>query len=86
MVSDASVRTNDGNVRLSVTGSVPIAARMTAVESELSGKDLSDDNINAAAEKAGDGLDFIGDIHASDEYRAHLTKVYARRVLKTVAG
>ncbi len=84
IVGIGAVRTNDGNVQLSVTGSVPIAARLSAVESEISGKDLSDDNIKAAAEKATEGLDFVGDIHASDEYRAHLTKVYARRALESL--
>jgi aerobic carbon-monoxide dehydrogenase medium subunit len=86
IVGIGAVRTSSGDVRLSVTGSVPIAARMTAVEQEISGKDLTADNIKAAVEKAGDGLDFIGDIHASDEYRAHLTKVYARRALEKIAG
>ena len=86
IVGIAAVRTSGGDVRAAVTGSVPIAVRLSAVESELSGKDLSDDNIKAAAEKAGDGLDFVGDIHASDEYRAHLTKVYTRRALQKIAG
>jgi aerobic carbon-monoxide dehydrogenase medium subunit len=85
IVGIGAVRGNDGNVRLSVTGSVPIAARLTAVESEISGKDLSEDNIKAAAEKATEGMDFVGDIHASDEYRAHLTKVYTRRALESLA-
>jgi aerobic carbon-monoxide dehydrogenase medium subunit len=86
IVGIGAVRTTSGDVRLSVTGSVPIAARMTAVEQEISGKDLTEDNIKAAVEKANDGLDFIGDIHASDEYRAHLTKVYARRALEKIAS
>jgi aerobic carbon-monoxide dehydrogenase medium subunit len=86
IVGIGAVRTSDGNVRLAVTGSVPIAARLSAVESEISGKELSEDNIKAAAEKAGDGLDFVGDIHASSEYRAHLTNVYTRRALQKIAG
>lgn len=86
VVGIGAVRTSDGNVRMSVTGSVPIAARLSAVESEISGKDLTEDNISAAAEKATEGMDFIGDIHASDEYRAHLTKVYAKRALQRIAG
>jgi aerobic carbon-monoxide dehydrogenase medium subunit len=86
VVGIGAVRTNDGNVRISVTGSVPIAARLSAVESEISGKDMTEDNINSAAEKATEGMDFIGDIHASDEYRAHLTKVYTKRALQKIAG
>lgn len=84
IVGVAAVRTGGGDVRCAVTGAVPIAVRMNAVESEISGKDLSDDNIKNAAEKATDGLDFVGDIHASDEYRAHLTKVYTRRALEAI--
>ncbi|TVR73132.1 MAG: xanthine dehydrogenase family protein subunit M [Sphaerobacteraceae bacterium] len=86
IVGIAAVKTASGEVRAAVTGSVPIAVRLSAVESEISGKDLSDDNIAAAAEKATEGMDFVGDIHASDEYRAHLTKVYTKRALKKIAG
>jgi aerobic carbon-monoxide dehydrogenase medium subunit len=86
IVGVAAVRTSGGDVRAAVTGSVPIAVRLSAVESEISGKDLSDDNINVAADKATEGLDFVGDIHASEEYRAHLTKVFTRRALKAIAG
>jgi aerobic carbon-monoxide dehydrogenase medium subunit len=85
IVGIAAVKTNGGEVRTAVTGSVPIAVRLSAVEAEINGKDLSAENINAAAEKANDGLDFVGDIHASDEYRAHLTKVYTRRALEAIA-
>jgi aerobic carbon-monoxide dehydrogenase medium subunit len=86
IVGLAAVKTNDGTVRAAVTGSVPIAVRLSAVEAEISGKDLSDDNIAAAAEKATEGMDFVGDIHASEDYRAHLTKVYTKRALKKIAG
>jgi aerobic carbon-monoxide dehydrogenase medium subunit len=86
IVGVGAVRTSGGEVRMAVTGSVPIAARLSAVEAEISGKELTEDNINAAVEKATEGLDFVGDIHASEEYRAHLTKVYARRTLQTLAG
>jgi aerobic carbon-monoxide dehydrogenase medium subunit len=86
IVGIGAVRKNDGTVQLSVTGSVPIAGRLSAVEAEISGKELTDENIAAAAEKATEGMDFVGDIHASEDYRAHLTKVYARRALKSLAS
>jgi aerobic carbon-monoxide dehydrogenase medium subunit len=86
IVGIAAVRTSGGDVRLAVTGSVPIATRLSSAEAEISGKDLGEANINAAAEKASDGLDFVGDIHASEEYRAHLTRVYTRRALNAIAG
>lgn len=86
IVGIAAVRNSNGDVRAAVTGSVPIAVRLSGTESEISGKDLNADNIKAAADKAGDGLDFVGDIHASEEYRAHLTNVYTRRALEAIAG
>ncbi len=86
IVGVAGVRTSGGDVRLTVTGSVPITTRLTAAEGEISGKDLNEANIKAAADKAGEGLDFVGDIHASDQYRAHLTRVFTRRALEKLAG
>lgn len=86
IVGIAAVRTSGGEIRVAVTGSVPIAVRLSATEAEINGKDLNDDNIKAAADKAGDGLEFVGDIHASDDYRAHLTNVYTRRALQKIAG
>jgi aerobic carbon-monoxide dehydrogenase medium subunit len=86
IVGIAAVRTSGGDVRLAVTGSVPIAVRLSAAEAEISGKELNEENIKAAAEKATEGLDFVGDIHASEEYRAHLTKVYTKRALEAIAG
>lgn len=86
IVGIAAVRTSNGDVRAAVTGATPIAIRLSAVESEISGKELSEDNISAAAEKAAEGLDFVGDIHASEEYREHLTKVFTSRALRAIAG
>ena len=48
---------------------------------DLSGKPLTAESIAAACANAGAGLDLMGDIHASAEYRAAMVGVYARRAL-----
>jgi carbon-monoxide dehydrogenase medium subunit len=83
----AVVTKSGGNIasaRVAVTGAGPKAVRLTAVEQALAGQPES--AIEAAAAKATDGLDLNGDIHASEEYRAHLTRVFTRRALETAAS
>lgn len=63
--------------RIAVTGAGPKAQRARAAEDALKGGA----DVAAAAERASDGLDLIGDISASEEYRAHLTRVLTRRAL-----
>jgi carbon-monoxide dehydrogenase medium subunit len=69
------------NVRVALTGAVDHAVRLSSVESALEGQALTAESIAAACEQAGAGLDMLGDIHASAEYRAAMIKVYARRAL-----
>ena len=73
-------------VRIGVTGAGPKAVRATEAEAALRGGKLDDDAIRSAAERAGAGIDFNEDVHASGEYRAHLVTVYAARVLKTAVS
>jgi carbon-monoxide dehydrogenase medium subunit len=61
-----------------ITGK-PVAA--VGVEQALIGKQLNDQTIQEAAAKAADGLDPLGDIFASAEYRAHLARVFSKRAL-----
>jgi aerobic carbon-monoxide dehydrogenase medium subunit len=75
----------DSGVRIAVTGATYLATRLPAVEQALSSGSMDADSINAAVENIGD-LDYAGDHFASAEYRAHLTKVYARRALLRAAG
>jgi aerobic carbon-monoxide dehydrogenase medium subunit len=70
---------------VAVTGAVYKATRLEGVENALSGGNLDADSIAAAAENIGD-LDYAGDHFASSEYRAHLTKVYAKRAITRAAG
>ena len=72
--------------RIGVTGAGPAAVRATAAEDALTGSSLDDSAIEAAAALAGEGIDFNSDVHASGEYRAHLTSVFAARAIRTAAS
>lgn len=69
------------DVRVGITGVGPKAYRATAVEDALRGQTTSEDNVASAAQHAADGVDALGDIHASTEYRSHLARVFAKRAL-----
>jgi carbon-monoxide dehydrogenase medium subunit len=73
------------SARIAVTGAGPKATRLTSMEEALVGKTLDDASVSAAASNAGEGMDFLGDIFASEEYRAHLVKVYAKRAVLAAA-
>jgi carbon-monoxide dehydrogenase medium subunit len=73
---------NATNVRVALTGAADHATRLTEVEQALEGKPLTAESIEAACQNAGESQDYLGDIHASAEYRAAMVKVYARRALK----
>jgi aerobic carbon-monoxide dehydrogenase medium subunit len=65
-----------------ITGAGSKAIRATGVETALAGKALDAAAIDAAAQKAADGLDINADLQGSVEYKAHLVRVYARRALE----
>ncbi|HET8628095.1 MAG TPA: xanthine dehydrogenase family protein subunit M [Thermomicrobiales bacterium] len=71
--------------RVAITGAGPKATRATATEDALKGKKLDEQTIAGAADKAGEGMDFLGDIYASEEYRQHLVKVFTKRALEAAA-
>jgi carbon-monoxide dehydrogenase medium subunit len=62
--------------RVGITGVAAKAYRAVAVEEALAA------GAKDAAEKAVDGVDVLGDIHASSEFRAHLARVHTRRALQ----
>jgi carbon-monoxide dehydrogenase medium subunit len=70
------------DVRVAITGAGAQPVRATAVEEALRGKAPDDAALAAAAEHAAEGLQLMSDIHASEDYRAHLTRVFTRRALK----
>lgn len=74
----------DGTIaaaRVAITGAGPIATRANGTEQAIVGQKPSAEAVAAAAQKASDGMTFLGDIHAGEEYRAHLTRVFTERAL-----
>lgn len=70
------------DVSLAFSGVSAKPVRATSVENALKGKQPTAENIAAAAEQAPNDIDFaLSDIHASEEYRLAMTKVFARRAL-----
>jgi aerobic carbon-monoxide dehydrogenase medium subunit len=91
IVGAAAVVTTDANgvcqkvsVGLNGISGKPVAA--VGVEQALIGKRLNDQSIQESAAKAADGLEPLGDIFASAEYRAHLARVYTKRALTRASG
>jgi len=86
VVGVAAVVTLDGagkcsRVRVGVTGTAVKGFRAKETEAELTGKAPDDATLARAAERATNGVEASGDIFASSDYRAHLTRVYTRRAL-----
>ena len=85
VVGVAAVVTMSGGVcqrvRIGITGAGPRAARATQAEGALEGVEATDANLAQASQRAAEGIDFLGDLHASSEYRAHLTRVFTKRAL-----
>lgn len=87
VVGVASVVTVDGKgacskAGIGITGAGTKALRAKGVEALLTGKTLDAGTIQAAAEKAPDGVDVQADLQGSVEYKTHLLKVYCRRALE----
>jgi carbon-monoxide dehydrogenase medium subunit len=69
------------SARVGLTGAGTHAVRLSAVEQALTGKPATKDTIASAAAVA--ALDDVSsDIHASDEYRRAMIKVFTRRALE----
>lgn len=70
------------SARVAITGSGPKPSRASATEAALVGSALDDAAIKAAASHAAEGIELNEDIHASAEFRAHLTTVFAERAIR----
>jgi aerobic carbon-monoxide dehydrogenase medium subunit len=64
-----------------VTGAGTRAVRAKGVEALLAGKRLDAGAIEAAAQKAADGVDVQADLQGSVEYKQHLCRVFAKRAI-----
>ncbi len=72
---------------IGITGVAEHAFRATAVEKALTGKRLDEKTIAAASELATEKIeDPLSDIHASGDYRLHLTRIHCARALRRAAG
>lgn len=74
------------SARVAITGAGSHATRAAGVEQALAGKPITDATLAEATAHAADGLDLMSDSYASDEYRAHLVVVMARRALAEAAA
>jgi carbon-monoxide dehydrogenase medium subunit len=90
VVGVAAVLTVDGGrvtkAGIGITGAGTKAVRAKGVEAGLSGKALDAATIQAAADKAPDGVDVQADLQGSEEYKRHLLKVFARRSIEAAAA
>lgn len=88
VVGVAAILTVDGKgtcskVGVGITGGGTKAVRAKEVEAALARKTLDGKVIQAAAERAVEGVDVQADLQGSVEYKTHLLKVYCRRALET---
>ncbi len=75
------------DVSIGVTGLAPKAYRAKSVEDALRGHVLDDATLSAAIATADhEASDAMEDIHASGEYRRHLTRVFTKRAVQAAAG
>jgi carbon-monoxide dehydrogenase medium subunit len=86
VVGVAAVLTMDGakvgKAGIGITGAGTKAVRAKGVEAGIVGKTLDAATIQAAAEKAPDGVDVQADLQGSVEYKKHLLKVFAKRAIE----
>jgi CO/xanthine dehydrogenase FAD-binding subunit len=86
IVGIAAVVVVDGDrcrrARLATAGAGPVPRRLRAAEQILESEGLTDPAIDAAGARAADLVAPDGDIHASADYRRHLTGVLTVRALR----
>jgi aerobic carbon-monoxide dehydrogenase medium subunit len=67
--------------RVGITGVAAKSFRARRVEQALEGNAIDEAAITVAAEHASDGVEALSDLHASEDYRLALARVYTKRVL-----
>lgn len=81
----AWVKKSNGSIeaaRVALTGVGTRPMLLEGVSQALVGTDGSSGAIASAAEKALDGVTVLEDLYGSEEYKAHLAKVYVRRAVE----
>ena len=76
------------SIRVGANGVMDRGVRLEGVEDALTGATLDADTIEAAAERATDGLDtdlFMSDLQATATFREQLLRVYTKRALTDVS-
>jgi aerobic carbon-monoxide dehydrogenase medium subunit len=68
--------------RLATAGAGPVPLRLRAAEEILERDGLGEEAVAAAARRAAELVDPDSDIHASADYRRHLTRVLTERALR----
>jgi aerobic carbon-monoxide dehydrogenase medium subunit len=80
----AWVQKDNGSIsgcRVALTGVGTNATLAEGVAEALVGTDGSEQAVKEAAERATDGVTVLEDLYGSEEYKAHLAKVFTRRAL-----
>jgi carbon-monoxide dehydrogenase medium subunit len=67
---------------IGITGAGTKAVRARGVEEAIAGKTVDAASIQAAAERAPEGVDVQADLQGSVEYKQHLLKVFTRRAIE----
>ena len=90
VVGVAAVLTIDGGkvarASIGITGAGTKASRAKGVEAAITGKPADAGSIQAAAEKAAEGVDVQADLQGSVEYKQHLLRVFAKRAMEAAAA
>jgi carbon-monoxide dehydrogenase medium subunit len=73
---------NCKDARISLGAVAPTPIRASKAEKYLIGKKLTDQAIEEASERAGEGADPPSDMHGSREYRLDMIKVFTKRAIK----
>ncbi len=73
-------------IRIAIGSAAPTIVRCTALEADLAGKEITEENIKTSAERAVHEINPIDDVRATKWYRTKVTPVLAARVIKEAAG
>jgi len=71
---------------IGITGAGTKAVRAKGVEAAITGKAGDAASIQAAAERAPEGVDVQADLQGSEEYKSHLLKVFAKRAMEAAVA